>query len=81
MENAKEKKENIGLVLEGGGMRGIFTAGVLDLFLEKNVEVDNCIGVSAGALLGVNYLSKQEKEDLKQLRIIFKKESMEVSII
>ena len=59
MENEKAKKENIGLVLEGGGMRGIFTAGVLDLFLEKNVEVDNCIGVSAGALLGVNYLSKQ----------------------
>lgn len=67
MENEKAKKENIGLVLEGGGMRGIFTAGVLDLFLEKNVEVDNCIGVSAGALLGVNYLSKQEKRGFEAI--------------
>lgn len=54
-------KENIGLILEGGGMRGIFTAGVLDFFLEKNIEVDNCIGVSAGAVLGVSYMSKQYK--------------------
>ena len=49
------------LVLEGGGMRGIFTAGVLDFFLEKNIEVDNLIGVSAGAALGASYTSKQYK--------------------
>ena len=47
--------KKIGLVLEGGGMRGIFTAGVLDFFLEKNIEVDNLIGVSAGAALGASY--------------------------
>ena len=55
------KNEKIALVLEGGGMRGIFTAGVLDFFLEKNIEVDNLIGVSAGAALGASYVSKQYK--------------------
>lgn len=48
-----------GLVLEGGAMRGMFTAGVLDVFMENNIEIDGIIGVSAGALFGVNYLSKQ----------------------
>lgn len=50
---------SIGLVLEGGGMRGIYTAGVLDVFMENNINVDGVIGVSAGVLFGVNYLSKQ----------------------
>lgn len=40
-------------------MRGMFTAGVLDVFFENNIEVNGIIGVSAGALFGVNYLSKQ----------------------
>lgn len=48
-----------GLVLEGGAMRGMFTAGVLDVFIEHDIKVDGIIGVSAGALFGVNYLSKQ----------------------
>lgn len=47
------------LVLEGGAMRGIYTAGVLDKLLEENLKIDAVIGVSAGALFGVNYLSKQ----------------------
>ena len=50
----------IGLVLEGGAMRGMYTAGVLDTFLDNNIEVDGIIGVSAGVLFGVNYLSKQK---------------------
>jgi len=50
----------IGLVLEGGAMRGMYTAGVLDVFMENNIEVDGIIGVSAGVLFGVNYLSKQK---------------------
>ncbi|MDO5089503.1 MAG: patatin family protein, partial [Leptotrichiaceae bacterium] len=54
-----EKKT--GLVLEGGGLRGIFTAGVLDFFLEKNIEFDRCIGVSAGSCHACSYLSKQYK--------------------
>ena len=49
----------IGLVLEGGGMRGLYTAGVLDLFLEKELVVDYVIGVSAGACNGVSYVSGQ----------------------
>ena len=55
------KENKTGLVLEGGGLRGIFTAGVLDFFLEKNVEFDGCIGVSAGACHACSYLSKQHK--------------------
>ena len=48
-----------GLVLEGGAMRGMFTAGVLDVYLENNILVDGVIGVSAGATFGCNYKSKQ----------------------
>lgn len=39
----------IGLLLEGGGMRGLYTAGVLDIFMEKQIRIDGIIGVSAGA--------------------------------
>ena len=49
-----------GLVLEGGAMRGMYTAGVLDVFLEEGVQADCVAGVSAGALFGVNYLSAQK---------------------
>ena len=48
-----------GLVLEGGGMRGIYTAGVLDVFLENEIAFDGVIGVSAGAIHGCSYLSGQ----------------------
>lgn len=48
-----------GLVLEGGAMRGMFTAGVLDILMEHNIEVDGVIGVSAGATFGCNYKSRQ----------------------
>lgn len=48
-----------GLVLEGGGMRGLFTAGVLDVFMENGIEPDGCVGVSAGALFGCNIKSRQ----------------------
>ena len=56
---------SIGLVLEGGGMRAIYTAGVLDMFLENNIEVDGILGVSAGVLFGVNYVSKQKGRCLR----------------
>ena len=52
-------KEKIGIVLEGGGMRGIYTVGVLDHFLEQNIFPDYVVGVSAGACHGVSYISKQ----------------------
>ncbi len=50
----------IGLVLEGGAMRGMYTAGILDVFMENKVHFDGIIGTSAGALFGVNYLSEQK---------------------
>lgn len=56
---------SIGLVLEGGGMRAIYTAGVLDMFLENNIEVNGVVGVSAGVLFGVNYVSKQKGRCLR----------------
>ena len=51
-----------GLVLEGGGMRGVFTCGVLDYFLEKKINFEYVIGVSAGALNATRYLSNQPKK-------------------
>lgn len=55
----------IGLVLEGGAMRGMYTAGIVDTFLDENINVDAIIGVSAGALFGVNYVSKQKGRALR----------------
>lgn len=49
----------IGAVLEGGAMRGLFTAGILDLMLEEQCSVDGMIGVSAGAVFGCNFKSRQ----------------------
>ncbi|MBR4036232.1 MAG: patatin family protein [Oscillospiraceae bacterium] len=47
------------LVLEGGGMRGAYTAGILDYFMEKGLNFDTVYGVSAGALNGANYKAHQ----------------------
>lgn len=56
----------VGLVLEGGAMRGLYTAGVLDVFLDnKDIKIDTIIGVSAGALFGVNYKSRQKGRTLR----------------
>lgn len=48
-----------GLVLEGGGMRGIFTVGVLDCFMDHGVRFPYTVGVSAGASNGISYISGQ----------------------
>ena len=48
-----------GLILEGGALRGLFTAGVLDVFLEAGLAFDGAVGVSAGACFGCNYKSRQ----------------------
>lgn len=48
-----------GLVLEGGAMRGLFTAGVIDVLMENNIKFSGAIGVSAGAAFGCNYKSGQ----------------------
>ena len=52
-------KKQTALVLEGGGMRGVYTAGVLDRFLEEKLEFDFCYGVSAGACHACSFLSRQ----------------------
>lgn len=49
-----------GLVLEGGAMRGMYTAGVLDVLHREGIHFDAIMGVSAGALFGPNFLSGQE---------------------
>lgn len=55
----KTPKTKTGLVLEGGAMRGLFTAGVLDVFMERGISFDGLIGVSAGACFGCNFKSRQ----------------------
>lgn len=55
----------VGLVLEGGAMRGLYTAGVLDVFLDHDIHVDTILGVSAGACFGCNLFSKQRGRVLR----------------
>ncbi|MBR5560634.1 MAG: patatin family protein [Clostridia bacterium] len=55
----------VGLVLEGGAMRGLYTAGVLDRFLDHDIHVDAIVGVSAGACFGCNLFSKQRGRVLR----------------
>lgn len=53
-----------GLVLEGGGMKGAYTTGVLDFFLDKGIEFSRVYGVSAGAIHMMSYLSRQKKRSI-----------------
>ena len=53
------------LVLEGGGLRGIYSAGVLDEMFKDKIKVDAIIGVSMGALIGINYKSKQPERAIR----------------
>lgn len=55
----------IGLVLEGGGMRGLYTGGVLDALTDENLLADYVVGVSAGACNGVSYVSGQRGRNLR----------------
>ena len=57
MENKKQQKT--AFVLEGGAMRGLYSAGVLDVFMQNDIFTDAIYGVSAGALFGINFKSKQ----------------------
>lgn len=54
-----------GLVVEGGGMRGIYAAGVLDVLMEEDLPVDALIGVSAGAIMGCSYISHQKGRSIR----------------
>ena len=51
--------ERTGMVLEGGGSRGIFTAGAIDYLIEQDMKIPYVIGVSAGACNAVDYVSGQ----------------------
>ncbi len=53
--------EKTGLVLEGGGMRGVFTSGVLDAFMKHDVYFPYTVAVSAGACNGMSYISRQPR--------------------
>lgn len=57
--------KNSCIVLEGGGLRGAFTSGVLEYFLEKKINFDRVIGVSAGACVGASFVSKQKGRNRK----------------
>lgn len=51
---------NCGLILEGGGLRGLYTSGVLDFFIDKNIDFSDIYGVSAGAFNAISYITKQQ---------------------
>ena len=59
MTDDVKKEKKTGLILEGGAMRALFSAGVTDVMLENGIVFDGAIGVSAGAAFGCNYKSKQ----------------------
>ena len=59
MEKIIHIDDRSGLVLEGGGMRGVFTCGVLDNFMDRGIRFPYTIGVSAGACNGLSYMSGQ----------------------
>ena len=52
-------RPTVGVVLEGGGFRGMHTSGVIDVWMERGLTADACVGVSAGATFGCNFKSKQ----------------------
>ncbi len=52
--------KKIGIILEGGAMRSIYTAGIMDFFLDKGIDIPNVIAISAGAYAGMNYVSGQK---------------------
>lgn len=54
-----------GLVMEGGAMRGLFTAGVIDVLMENEITFDGAVGVSAGAAFGCNYKSNQPRRVIR----------------
>lgn len=58
--NEIKLRKDTGILLEGGAMRSIFTAGVLDFFLEQGLRIPNVLAISAGAYAGMNYVSEQK---------------------
>lgn len=65
MNCKSENQVKTGLVLEGGAMRGLFTCGILDVFMEQGIEFNAAVGVSAGACFGCNIKSRQPGRALR----------------
>ncbi|TFG82608.1 MAG: patatin family protein [Erysipelotrichales bacterium] len=61
---------NIGLVLEGGGLRGCYTAGVLTWLIDQGIEADTVVGISSGAMLGSYYMLK-DKNALHEIGVTY----------
>lgn len=59
MMDNKREMEHTGIMIEGGAMRSVFAAGVLDFLMDKGIEIPNVLAVSAGAYAGMNYISGQ----------------------
>lgn len=57
--------ENVSLVLEGGGLRGLYTSAILDYFVEKGLDFKYVVGVSAGAIMAASYFSGQIERNLR----------------
>ena len=57
LKNAKDNLVDGVLALQGGAFRGVYTSGVLDCLMENDINLNTCVGISAGALNGVNYIS------------------------
>lgn len=62
---SEDNSQKVCLCLEGGSMRGLYTAGILDTFMDENIRIDGFVGVSAGAVFGVNYFSNQKGRVLR----------------
>lgn len=71
--------ESIGLVLEGGGMRGVYTAGVLQFFAEQELYFPYIVGVSAGACMAASYISRQQHRN-RAVNIGYAKDPRYISI-
>lgn len=71
MDSLKKDLTKTGLIIEGGGMRGIFAAGVVDYFLDKDIVFDNVIGRVSRGLPRLRYVGGREAEPSPRLRIIW----------
>ena len=53
--------KDLGLIIDGGGCRGVYSAGILDKFIDENINFKYVMGISIGAYNGASYVSKQKK--------------------
>ena len=63
--------------MEGGALRGMFTCGVIDVFLEENIDFDGAAGISAGASFGCNFKSRQIGRAIRYNKKYCRDENME----